>query len=499
MGNISLIRNEDGFFTVSAIAELMGGSLKAVGVSVDPTASVGEVRIDSRTVETGDLFVALQGERTDGERYISDAFARGAIAVLCKTGGSKRCGYTGVYVEVSDPLSALISAAAKLRRESGVRIIGVTGSVGKTTVKELCIKVLSERYPTDGTRGNYNNILGLSLSVLNAFSPRKYGEIRGKFLKNAQKYLVLEMGISRIGEMAELARIAAPDIAVITNIGSMHGEFLGGREGIASEKSQIASLGVEMVICPHDPVLMDQLLKTVDKVRIVSLSTDGVDGGDSCLGNTLLRFLGEKNGFGDFDLAFTDGNGKRVVSSGFTAPIIGRHGVYDSALAALVGICSDVGDFEIRRGLAKYVAPSMRQEIIVCGEVIRIADCYNSGPESVRASLSAMEEYSRLHRCKRRIAVLGSMLELGEGSSEEHFKLGTELNRFGVDLLFAIGDEARMIAEGAKANGMDADRIFCFTSGACSEEIKALIESRIVSGDIILYKGSRGMELEKLL
>ena len=490
-----LKRDPNGYFSVSVLADALGGVIKYVGGVKNCEVSVGEIVIDSRNVRAGDMFAALIGEHEDGEQYASEAIARGAAAVLCRRGGAERIGAEGIYVEVDDPLTALISAASCVRRASELFVVGVTGSVGKTTVKELCIDLLSERYPTDGTRGNYNNSLGLSLSILNAFSVHKNAEMRGKYPENATRCLVLEMGISRVGEMDVLARIALPEFAVITNIGSMHSEFLGGREGIAREKARIAAQGARRVICPYDKVLLKELSRYVGVGAITDLTVCDSEKVDTAFGN--LNGYGIMTEGGEFSMFSTDGSGREYGR--FTAPIVGMHGVLDSALAAAVGIDRGLGEDDIRRGLSRYRPASMRQEIRIIGGTVRLIDCYNSGPESVRAALSAMERYSRIYACGRRVAVLGDMLELGEIADAEHYRLGAELFRYGVDLLFTVGDKAKLIADGAVGKGFARSQVYSFDAESSYGSIKEKIESTLQNGDIILYKASRGIGLEAIV
>jgi len=497
-------RNDSGLFELSDIALALGGSVTVLGEGFEGTVEISEIVIDSRNVGVGDMFVALKGSHADGETYISDAFSRGAAAVLCRYGAAARCGVRGIYIEVDDPLTSLVTAAGKARRDSGFTVVGITGSVGKTTVKELCIGILSEWYPTDGTRENYNNILGVSLSILNAFGVKKMHELRGKSHKNQKKHLVLELGISRVGEMEGLAMLALPDFAVITNVGSMHVEYLGSREGIAAEKARIALFGVKAVVCPHDTVLLQELTRYVTRDRIIplyysDLSDTLLDCGGGVASAAGVERIGNVDGRGRYTLGITNGDGIFSKYGEFTAPIVGEHGIFDSALASVLGVECGLGEKHIQKGLSMYSAAPLRQEIRHDGGLVRIVDCYNSGPESVRAGLSAMDEYARAYGCCRRIAVLGDMLELGEGAEKAHYELGASLGKFGVDMLFAVGELAEMIAIGAVENGFSASAVTFFGRDMPYDLIKRKIELRLRKGDIILYKASRGMELERLV
>ena len=192
-------------------------------------------------------------------------------------------------------------------------------------------------------------------------------------------------------------------------------------------------------------------------------------------------------------------NGEKSVFEGITAPFVGEHAVYDAAIAVLVGLECGVSIADIGAGLGKYIPCGSRQRVTRANGVTRIADCYNSGPESVRAALSAMRILSDKYGCKRKIAVLGDMLELGDCSVSEHIRLGAELKRYGVDILFAVGDLGAEICRGALENGFLEDSAVAFVTDCDYGEIKRIIEFNLKDGDIILYKASRGMRLEALL
>ena len=491
-----LVRDANGYFSLSLLAECAGGKLIALGLGLCGNERIGDIVIDSRRVTQCSLFVALAGTREDGERYVSEAFMRGATAVLCRRGGAERIGASGVYIEVDDPFSAIVELARRARAESDLFVVGITGSVGKTTVKELCIKVLSQRYPTDGTKGNYNNLLGLSLSILNAFGVEKKIEQRGKSLENGKKRLVLEMGISHRGEMDRLVELAAPDVAIITNVGKMHAEHLGGREGCAKEKARIASLGAARVICPFDGTVLNEVLRYVREDSVTALSF--FDKSD-CLGGVSRAVINKETDGGEFSVIVTDSVGQNRKYGGFTASIMGEHGVWDSAIAVILGGILGMDDGEIADGLKGYVPEAMRQEIRADGGIVRIVDCYNSGPESVRAALSALSQYARKNGRSRRVAVLGDMLELGEISEGEHFALGAALSDYGVDLLFTVGMQAGTIAEGALFGGLSKNQVVSFGADVPLETVRKEIGSRLCEGDAVLYKASRGIGLERLL
>ncbi|MBR2460389.1 MAG: hypothetical protein IKB34_04085 [Clostridia bacterium] len=478
------------------------------GLGGKPLLARGALKIDSRRICRGDIFVAIRGKNLNGEQFIGDAFSNGAVAVICGRGASERLGVTGVCIEVDDVETALVRAAKKARDCMGAMVIGITGSVGKTTVKELCINVLSQGFPTDGTPENNNNILGLSLAVLNAFGYDKMSEIRGKYPHMSgkeKKYLVLEMGISHPGEMELLTDIARPDIAVVTNVGSMHAEGLGGRDKIAEEKIKIAADDCTHLFFNGDCEIYAAAERLGQKCRCIPIYCSEGEG------KSELRSNG--SGFGKidniafpesvdstrFDLTYTNDLGKTTVLRQIAVPLVGVHGATDGAYAVAVGIHCGLSETEIRRGLSEYAPVGLRQRLIFDNGKYRIIDCYNSGPTSVRAALSAMEIYSVRYGCKRRVAVLGSMLELGDSSYVEHYRLGLELAERGVRLLFTVGREAMWIAEGAVQGGLGSEAVFTFETPLHLDDIRTLIESKLKEDDIILYKASRGIGLERLI
>ena len=493
---MSIVRDADGYFNIYDLARGLGGHLIHFGCFSLSGIRVDRIKIDSRKVSCGDAFATFRGKNTDGETYAPEAFARGAVAVICSRGGALRIGVRGIYIEVDDVAAAIKRLAVEVRRDGGAHVVGITGSVGKTTVRELCRCVLSQRFLTDSSEENFNNALGVSLSIVNAFSAETV-ERCGKSAENDGKYLVLEMGISLPGEMDELVKIAYPEIAVITNIGVMHSETLGGRNCVAREKSRIGR-DARAVVCPWDPILFENGFLDSEKCTVLCLGDEVEWCGFGGVGHVSFSDADGEELYGDFDISFDSPSGENVEYMGFTAPIVGRHGVFDSAIAVAVGRLCGVSESEIRAGLREYSPIGMRQILERDGGILRIVDCYNSGPDSVRAALSAMVKYSDYYGCKRRVTVLGSMLELGEISRTEHYSLGRELVGYGIDLLFCIGSEAREIARGAFDGGMDAELIFCFDGDSEREKIKNFIASKTGEGDIILYKASRGIRLEEL-
>lgn len=476
------------------------GIMSDTGVSDEErnARTVGGFKLDSHKVERGDVFVALRGRRADGEGYAEEALERGASAVICRIGGAKRIGAVGIYVEVEDVETALASAARKLRERCGATVIAVTGSVGKTTVKEMCIRMLGASFVADGTVGNQNNGLGLPLSVLNSQCRLREVKTRG----NSPRYTVLELGVGKVGDMDVLAEIARADIAVVTNIGSMHIGNFSSREAIAREKLKLICRDRcrAVVFDGGDAMLSSMISEYVGVRRIPVFAADrgdmGCGGADEWLG------LGEVRDLGDGRMELTlDGHigGKEISDRGIVIGALGEHIAFDCAIAAAVAHICGCSSEDIRKGAAAYGSVGLRQRVLKDGGIIRIVDCYNSGPESVRAALSAMAMYARMYGCKRRIAVLGDMLELGDRSVAMHRALGEELFSYGTDMLFTVGNEAREIVVGAVKRGIKAENAVAFPSGTSPDEIKRRIEDILMPGDAVLYKASRAVGLEKVI
>ena len=489
------MRDEHGRIDIRWLSDACGGTISCKGEF--PEQAVGELVIDSRVVKKGDIFVALRGENENGEKYCGAAFENGASAVICRRGAAEAPASGGVLIEVDDPLAAIQRAARASRLQGGYKVIGITGSVGKTTVKELCIGVLSRRYLTDGTRGNLNNALGLPLSILNAFGEKMMHDFAGKRYRGKERYLVLEMGISVPGEMELLADIARPDLAVITNIGDMHAQTLGDRDNTAREKLKIAAYGCHALLFDGDERIKRAACASYYRgVRFITVSHRLAEGEHALIKNVRHS---DSVADGGFDLEYTDQNGKTLEFLRITAPFAGEHAINDSAYASLIGALCGVSNSEVIRGISLYRAEGMRQRLVRDGKIYRLIDCYNSGPASVTAALSALEIYAARYGCKRKVAVLGSMLELGEISESEHMKLGKQLCSRGIGLVFTVGDDAKWIVTGAREAGFPAENIVSYCSGDDFEKIREQIESNIFEGDIVLYKGSRGVGLERLI
>jgi len=429
----------------------------------NPYVCISGVSTDSRTVNDGELFVALKGENFDGHDFICN-LPKNTGAVLCE----REINTTLPYILVNDTYKALGNLSRYYRDTLTLDIvIGVTGSVGKTTTKELIARVLKNKYKTHYTKGNLNNHIGLPLTLC-------------KTDEDTQA-IVCEFGMSRLGEISYLTSIAKPNIAVITNIGVSHIENLGSREKIRDAKLEIID-GMQngtLIIDGDEPLLNDEIskLKTSShKVIRIGFSSDN---------DYYPCNIYKGNDYISFDIISSFGK-ERI-----TMPVVGDHFIKNALFAYAVGIECNVSCEDIKNGLSSYESQGLRQRIYNKNGIKVIADCYNASPESMKASLSVLGE----SEC-RKIAVLGDMLELGFFSGKAHFEVGRIVAMKNVDLLFCLGEEAKKIKDGALFEGFSLENIYCFQDfHELSEKLKEIIKIN----DTVLFKASRRMKLENVI
>ena len=451
---------ETSSISLSLILEATQGSIAA---SVED-AYVTSVTTDSRDVKPGMLFVALRGENFDGNDYVRSAIEKGASYALAERVPE---GLEDRVILVKDSLLALGAFASAYRNTLSMRIVGVTGSVGKTTTKEFIYAVLSEKYRTHKTDGNHNNHIGLPMSLLTADATHEAG--------------VYEMGMNHKNEISYLTRIVRPDVAVITNIGTMHIGNLGSREAICEAKLEILEGLSEdggIILNGDEP-----LLAGVRRAYYVAENNRDAD-----MNITNIR---EGENGSAFDLTL---GGERVES--IVIPTKGRHNVFNAALAYAVGCYFGMGEFEIRRGLLNFRQTGMRQKIYPFQNITVIEDCYNAGPESTKAALGVLCDEAK--RCgTRAVAVLGEMRELGEHSQALHKEVGSFAAEKKVDCLCILSQYAPEMAEGALLGGMDEKAITILPSAY--DKAAEKIVSLLMPGDTVLFKASRSLRFETLL
>ena len=409
---------------------------------------------DTRVIKEGQLFIVLQGAR-DGHDFIPTAIEKGAAAVLC----SRRVGdYPAIYVD--DPRIALGRIAREELKRIGCKVVGVTGSVGKSTTKEMISTVLESTFRVAKTPANHNNDIGMPMAVLS--------------MPLDTEVAVLEMGMNHFREIAYLSEIARPDVGVIINVGTMHIEFLGSREGIRKAKMEITE-GMEA----DAPLLLNgdnDLLRRLDEIPAQSITYFGSDSGCEVWADNVQQ--------GEY-LTFTAYHGDAEIP--VKMALEGEHFVSDALAAIAVGLKLNVPASKISEALAGFRNMVGRQEIFKAGEYTIIKDCYNAGPESMAAALNVLN-----NRKGRKIAVLGDMLELGTSAHPEHYKLG-RIAAQKADVLFAYGPHGQVVADGAITGGMDTACVSAFTDHGA---LAAALKQAVKPGDILLFKGSRGMHME---
>ena len=414
---------------------------------------------DTRTLQPGQLFVALKALR-DGHDFVPAAFVKGAAAVLCSRVDGD---YPAIIVE--DTRIALGNIARHERQRLGVKVVGITGSVGKSTTKEMIACVLDGSFTISKTPANHNNDIGMPIAVL--------------AMPESTEVAVLEMGMNHFREIAYLATIAKPDVAVIINIGTMHIEHLGSQEGILRAKLEILE-GME----PDGKVLLngdDRLLWNYGKTAPVPITYFGANNGEC--GVRAVR-VEEKDGSLSMEVEHKDGQ------FGLTLPLEGKHYVSDALAAVAVGLAMGVAPELIAERLGSFRNMEGRQEIFSVNERTIIKDCYNAGPESMAAALAVLG-----NRAGRRIAVLGDMLELGSSTQAEHYRVG-RLAAEKAQLVLAFGPNADRVVSGALTGGMHPSNARAFTD---RETLADFLKQISRPGDVILFKGSHGMKMELIL
>ncbi|MEA4965798.1 MAG: UDP-N-acetylmuramoyl-tripeptide--D-alanyl-D-alanine ligase [Oscillospiraceae bacterium] len=426
------------------------------------TVVISDITTDSREVKPGQLFIPLTGEHFDGHDYIMAAMQHCAATL-----SERRLEQQVPVVYVSDTEKAFGDIARGYRQTLKLKVIGITGSVGKTTTKEMIAGVLAAKYKTAKTEGNHNNQIGLPKTILG--------------IEEDCQAAVLELGMNHFGEMSYLTSIAQPDVAVMTNIGTVHIEHLGSREGILKAKLEITE-GISkngcLILNGDEPLLWN--LKGTLPFTMLYFGLEN-PGCDLRARNIMLH---------DDGVSFHV-EGMRADFEIYV-PAPGRHNIYNALAAILVGIRAGIEPQRMQKALANFQNTGMRQKIYEENGFTIIEDCYNAGPESMEAALEVLAQRA----CSgRRIAVLGDMLELGNCSMAEHYKVG-RLAAMKADMVFAYGNNASRIVTGAITGGMPSSRAVHFDS---HEQMAKVVRSRAQPGDVLLFKGSRGMRMEHVL
>ncbi|MDI6870244.1 MAG: UDP-N-acetylmuramoyl-tripeptide--D-alanyl-D-alanine ligase [Bacillota bacterium] len=473
--------------TVRELLEATGGVLVR-GKAVDRFTGVST---DSRTLQPGDLFVPLEGERFDGHRFIDRALAAGASGFLLRLerdrGVEERLAEVGAIrlesaggsepfiVGVEDTLVALHHLAAFYRRRFAFPVVGVTGSVGKTTTKDLVAAVLETRWRTVATRGNLNNEIGLPLTVFR--------------LDRTTEAACFELGMRGLGQIRQLAEIVRPTVGVVTNVGETHLELLGSRENIARAKAELIEAlppdGVAVLNADDPRVAAMERLSRAPVVRY-GLLEPGERPGDR-----RLDVAGDKvESFGVRGVRFTLLAGRRQQEISLSVP--GVHNARNALAAAAVGLALGLALKEVALGLGRARLTEMRLQVGRGREgFLLINDAYNASPASVRAALDLLVE-SRAGG--ETVAVLGDMLELGGGAEEAHRRVGEYAATRGVDRLLGVGPLSALTVQGARAAGLSRAEAYATTAAAA-----AALAGTLRPSDVVLVKGSRAMHMEEIV
>ena len=446
--------------SIFQIAEFASASVSGGNGNV----SIDKISTDSRTLKHGELFVALRGENFDGHKFVEAAVKTGAVGAIVDLGWKGKVPDNFTVIRVEDTLQAYQTVAANYRKSLPIRVLAITGSNGKTSTKDFAAAVLGRRFRVTKTQGNFNNHVGLPRTMLEATSQ--------------DEVAVWEIGMNHPGEVAALAKIAAPDAALITNIGIAHIEFMGSREAIAAEKGALAeAIGPQgsIILNADDPFSKNIAARTHAKVIFAGTTAGTIRAGEIT-----------QSAHGS-DFTILEGAHRCRAQ----LPVPGLHMVQNAMLAVAAGRLFGLSLEEAAAGLVAAPLAKARLQIRQIGGVQFIDDSYNANPDSMKAALRTLVE---LDADGKRIAVLGEMRELGKESARGHREVGETAAELGVDQLIAIGDMGAAIAEAAQQAGLEKTAAV----GSISEAAEMLTEIT-APGDLVLIKGSRTARTERVL
>lgn len=445
--------------TFEKIAQWAEGRL----VSGDPADTATTVCTDSRALKAGDFFVTLRGENFDGHAFVAEAAKRGAAgAMVEKTPAEMPPGFA--VVQVGDALRGLQQLAANYRRSLSLQVIGLTGSNGKTSTKDLTAAVLGENFQVTKTEGNLNNHIGVPLTLLRVRSADQIG--------------VVELGMNHPGEIAPLAVLAAPEVAIITNIGMAHIEYMGSREAIALEKGMLAEAlppSGTLILSAHDDFSESIAARTKADVVLA-----GIGKGEVCATDLRPSFSGTR---------FTLHADGRKTEAELSVP--GEHMVRNAVLAVAAGRVFGLSLEECAAGLAKLRLTKGRLEQKVVRGIQIIDDTYNANPDSVAAALRTL---ASMPAAGRRIAVLGRMGELGAEAERGHRSVGEVAAQVQLDSVIGVGQEAEWITDAAWRGGVE--KVLRVDT---AEEATKVLRDLAKAGDVVLIKGSRSARMERIV
>lgn len=433
---------------------------QAVGSSTVLEGAYDSICTDTRKITPGCLFIAIKGDNFDGHDFAAKAVESGAKAVVCE----KDCGLGDNQILVENTRLALLDIAGHYRSKFNIPVIGITGSVGKTTTKEMTHAVMSFKYNTLKNEGNLNNEIGVPLTLFR--------------LDETHEAAVIEMGMSGFDEISRMTKAVRPDVAIISNIGVSHIEKLGSREGILKAKLEILH-GMK----DDAPVILngdDDMLVTADAGThpVIYYGVENV--------NSFFKAfdITSKESETEMSIGSADGSGR------VSLPFPGRHNVYNALAAVAAGMQFGISVQDGLDALKGYVPAGMRQRINKKNGITFIEDCYNASPDSQAAALAVLAGMN----AQRKIAVIGDMLELGDVSKDAHYGVGKKAAENNIDAVFTYGERSRETAKGAKNGGVADVRSF-----DSKDELSASLSAFLREGDAVLFKASRGMKLEDVI
>ena len=447
--------------TLENLAAFIGGKLVNAGHENCKKEAAG-VYLDSRQVQGGDIFIATKGERVDGHSFIPGVAEKGALGIICE---KEQPQLEIPYILVEDSFAALRKVGEYYRSQLDIRVVGITGSVGKTSTKEFIAGVLSEKYNVLKTQGNFNNEIGVPLTILR--------------IREEHQVAVLEMRINHFGEMSRLTQMARPDVCVMTNIGQCHLEFLGSREGILKAKSEIfeCSNPEGVVVLNGD----DDMLRTVDKVHGKKPVSFG-------LSDESNVYAADIRNLGLFGSEFTVHMGAKCFAAKVNLP--GEHQIYNALAAASVADYLGLSEEEIARGIASVEPTAGRSNLIQTPDYVVIDDCYNANPVSMRAAIDLLSTADT-----RRVAILGDMFELGEQELTMHGDIGAYVAEKGIEVLLCAGELSGEMARVAEEKSVGTKVCHYDTRDMLMEDLSCQLQK----GDTVLIKASHGMGYQNIV
>ena len=445
---------------LSRIAEFAGGTIS----SGNPGVTISRISTDSRTLQPGDLFVPIRGDNFDGHAFVEQAAQRGATGALVDHAWSGEVPEPFALIRVADTLVGYQQIAANYRRMLGLKVIAITGSNGKTSTKDFVAAALGRRFRVTKTQGNFNNHVGLPRTILDANSEHEIA--------------VWELGMNHPGEIAALAKIATPDVGIITNIGIAHIEFMGSQEAIAQEKGSLAeAIGSDgtVILNADDPFSEGIAKRTRAKVMLAGIRNGSVRAED----------IAQSASGSEFTIL------ERAHRCRAQLPVPGLHMVQNAILAVAAARVFASSLEEAAAGLASAPLTKARLQLREVNGVQFLDDSYNANPDSMKAALRTLVE---LETDGRRIAVLGHMGELGSQSEAGHTEVGQTAATLGIDQLITVGEQGALISQAASAAGLELS----VNVGTHAEAADLLVD-QVNAGDLVLLKGSRSALMERVL